>query len=275
MKEQIEILRKLQERILIRDGGLAGFADAEGVDRNLAEIARLTKLLETKAAATYEWLLKKNRIVIAAMSDGACAGCGMRVPTALQQTVKLGKVMCVCPNCGRILYDEPEDAVRGLVPKAKKPLSNATLARFSAESLVIPEMKGNTPEIALGDLSLAMEAGGYVTSGFGLAVEAWRRETLLNTTFGDGLAFPHVRIEGGKLTFAIGHSTQGIDWGGKTVHYVFLATIPLVSSAYYAKLVAGIVKAFADPKKRSWVEAAGGREGLWKAVLKATRVDTK
>ena len=276
MKEQIEILRELQERILIREGGLAGLADAEGVGRNMAEIAHLAKMLEPKVAATYEWLLKKNRIVIAAMSDGACTGCGIRVPTALQQTVKLGKVMCVCPNCGRILYDEPEDAVRGLVPKmTKKPVSNATLARFSAESLVIPELKGITPEIALGDLSLAMEAAGYVTSGYGLAVEAWRRETLLNTTLGDGLAFPHVRIEGGKLTFAIGHSTQGIDWGGKTVHYVFLATIPLVSSAYYAKLVAGIVKAFADPKKRGWVEAAEGREGLWKAILKATRVDTK
>ena len=104
MKKQIQILRELQERILIREGGLAGLADAEGVGRNLAEIAHLTKMLEPKVAATYEWLLKKNRIVIAAMSDGACTGCGMRVPTALQQTVKLGKVMCVCPNCGRILY---------------------------------------------------------------------------------------------------------------------------------------------------------------------------
>ena len=54
-----------------------------------------------------------------------------------------------------------------------------------------------------------------------------------------------------------------------------LAAIPVASSGFYAKLMAGIIRAFDDAKKRGWVEAAMDRGTLWRAILKATRVTTK
>ena len=67
----------------------------------------------------------------------------------------------------------------------------------------------------------------------------------------------------------------GFDWHGRKVRYVFLAAIPVASSGFYAKLMAGIIRAFDDAKKRGWVEAATDRGNLWRAILKATRVTTK
>ena len=95
------------------------------------------------------------------------------------------------------------------------------------------------------------------------------------TAMENGIAWPHVRMEGGPLTVAIGRSRLGFDWRGRKVRYVFLAAIPVASSGFYAKLMAGIIRAFDDAKKRGWVEAATDRGNLWRAILKATRVTTK
>ena len=70
-----------------------------------------------------------------------------------------------------------------------------------------------------------------------------RNEALMPTAMENGIAWPHVRMEGGPLTVAIGRSRLGFDWHGRKVRYVFLA--------------------------------ATDRGTLWRAILKATRVTTK
>lgn len=277
MKTQIEILKKLQERVLIRDG-FAAYAGMDGSMKMVLEITKLERELDTKVASLYESLAKRSNVFVSALVDGACCGCGMKVASSMVQAVKLGETMVCCPHCGRFLYAEPDGAVRGMVPKrGKKPVSTATLARFSSDELVVPNLKASDPAGAIAELAAVMAKKGFVSDDKGLAAAAMAREALLPTSMPEGLAFPHVRgVEGGQLTLAIGRSAKGVEWGGRRVNYVFLAAIPAAASNYYSKLVLGIMEAFRDGKKRGWVDAtASERVALFKAVLKATRVTTK
>lgn len=279
MKRQIELLKALQELILIKgEGGFCSYAGMRGLAKVSEEIGKAESQLEPRVREAWDALVKRNPVVVAVMRGGACGACGMAVPTALGQAIRKGETLCVCPHCGRILYAEPEDALRGFLPKAKgKSASSATLARFSSDELVVPRLKATNDEQAIAELSQLLEKNGLVSDAVGLAAASLRREGMLPTSVEGGLAFPHVRgVEGGQLTFAVGRSERGIAWGERKVNYVFLAAIPSASAAFYLRRVAGIVRAFNDEKKRGWVDAtASDRVALWKAILKATRVDTK
>lgn len=276
MKEQIEILKKLQERVLIRDG-FGAFAGMDGSMKIVLEIGELEKKLDGGVWALYDVLVRHNNVFIAPLVGHVCAGCGMVIPTSNEQEVRLGQKICCCTHCGRILYVEPEDVVKGLMPKRKKQTSPATLARFSCEDLVVPNIKAADAEGAIAELAAVMAKKGFVSDDKGLVAAATAREGVLPTSMPEGLAFPHVRgVEGGQLTLAIGRSARGIDWGGRKVNYVFLAAIPVAASNFYSRLVIGILEAFRDGKKRGWVDTtASEKVALWKAVLKATRVTTK
>ena len=145
MKEQIEILKKLQERVLIRDG-FGAFAGMDGSMKIVLEIGELEKKLDGGVWALYDVLVRHNNVFIAPLVGHVCAGCGMVIPTSNEQEVRLGQKICCCTHCGRILYVEPEDVVKGLMPKRKKQTSPATLARFSCEDLVVPNIKAADAE---------------------------------------------------------------------------------------------------------------------------------
>ena len=102
------------------------------------------------------------------------------------------------------------------------------------------------------------------------------REAVLSTAVGNGLAFPHVRgVEGGGLTFAMGVSKKGIDWNGDTVHAVFLSAIPVAVSAFYLRLMSGIVQSFSKKGGLDVLIGAKDQAALWKALVKATRSTVK
>jgi len=275
MKTQLEYLRELQDLVLIKDGfaahaGLSGYAKVE------QGIVRLEKRLEPEVFKAYDGLVKRNKVFLSVMRGETCGGCAMKLMPSVLQKVRLGKTMKVCPHCGRILCVEPEDAVRGLMPPRKKEISKATLGRFSAEELVVPNLKATSLEQAVAELADLLEKKGYVSDGKGLTLAALRREMMLLTSMEGGLAFPHVRgVEGGQLVFAIGRSKKGIEWGERVVHYVFLSAFPATATGFYLKMVGGIAQTFREEKKRGWIEAGADRASLWKGLLKATRVATK
>ena len=275
MKDQIDVLKELQERVLIK-GGVCAFAGMQDFVRNEAKIAELEAQLDLQCVTIYRRLAKKGPVFVASVSGGVCAGCGMSVPSAVQQAARLGETLVMCPHCSRILYDDREDAVRGTNGGRRTATkSTATLARFSDEELVAPDLAGSTPEAVIAELAMPMQRRGFIEDAETLVAAALRREALMPTAMENGIAWPHVRMEGGPLTVAIGRSRLGFDWHGRKVRYVFLAAIPVASSGFYAKLMAGIIRAFDDAKKRGWVEAATDRGNLWRAILKATRVTTK
>lgn len=276
MKSQINTLRQLQELVLTRDE-LNQSGQVDHLDRLNDSIFTLQDQLNPQVAAIYQRLYKKSHIVMSAMTNNCCAVCGMQVPISLVQQVRIGQHLVTCSSCGRILFAAPEDAARNVAAPDKGDEPKTGISRFSAEELMIVDL-GKTDRVgAISALALAMEKHGFIKNGDNLVSAAMDRENVMSTAMGEGLAFPHVRgVEGGALTLALGISKDGIDWDGENkVNLVFLSAIPVAVSAFYLRLMSGLIQTFEKEANRKAVIAATDSAALWKALCKATRVNVK
>ena len=275
MKSQINTLRQLQELVLTRDEHNQT-GDGSHLDALNDSIAALQQKLAPQMAGVYDRLYKKNHIVISAMTNNCCAVCGMQVPIAQVQQVRLGQHLVTCSSCGRILFAADEDAVMNTAEAPDRDNPKTGISRFSAEELMIAGMDATTREDATAQLAGAMEGNGFISSADNLVAAALERESVLSTAIEGGIAFPHVRgVEGGGLTLAMGVSKKGIDWDGEKVHIVFLSAIPVAVSAFYLRLMAGLSQSFAKDANRKAVIDAKDSASLWKALQKATRTAVK
>ncbi len=276
MKSQLNILNQLQELVLTRDEHHR-IGDGSHMDSLDNSIDSLVAKLEPQPSALYQRLYKKDHIVMSPMVNGCCAVCGMRLPISQIQQVRLAKTIQTCSSCGRMLYNEEEDAPRSTVePPARGEPRKTGISRFSAEELMVCGLKSTTAEGAIRELADAMVANRFVSNADALVVAAMERESILSTAMGDGLAFPHVRgVEGGGLTLAMGVSKKGVDWAGEKVGIVFLSAIPVAVSAFYLRLMAGLAQSFSKKESRDAVRSSKTPADLWKALVKATRHTVK
>ena len=273
MKSQINILRQLQELVLTRDGHHQT-GDGSHLDSLNESIDALQKKLEPQTVGLYERLYKKSHIVISAMNNNCCAVCGMQVPIAQGQQVRLAQHLVTCSSCGRILFSDDE-AVTNVAEAPDRDNPKTGISRFSAEELMIVDLPGDSREEAISALAETMEKNKFISSAENLVTAALERESVLSTAM-DGIAFPHVRgVEGGGLTLAMGISKKGIDWDGEKVNIVFLSAIPVAVSAFYLRLMAGLAQAFAKEASRKAVIEAKDSAALWKALQKTTRQTVK
>ena len=271
MKSQLNNLRQLQELVLIRDEHHQT-GDGSHLDKLNDSIDSLMQKLEPQVAGLYNRLYKKSHIVLAAMSNGCCSVCGMQVPIAQSQQVRLAQHLVTCSSCGRILFATDADAAQNVAEKPDRDDPRTGISRFSAEELVLTDLKAETKAEAIEVLAKLMEQHHFISNADSLVAAAMDREAVLSTALGNGLAFPHVRgVEGGGLTFAMGVSKKGIDWDGETVHAVFLSAIPVAVSAFYLRLMSGIVQSFSKKDGLDALLDAGDQASLWRALVKATR----
>ena len=270
MKSQINILRQLQELVLTRDEHHQT-GDGSHLDSLNDSIDALQQKLEPQVAGLYERLYKKNHIVISAMSNNCCAVCGMQVPIAQGQQVRLAQHLVTCSSCGRILFAD-EDAVVNVSEAPDRDNPKTGISRFSAEELMLVDLGDGTREDAIAKLAKAMEDHKFISNADNLVTAAMERESVLSTAMEGGIAFPHVRgVEGGGLTLAMGVSKKGVDWDGEKVNIVFLSAIPVAVSAFYLRLMSGLTQAFSKDANRKALLEAKDAAALWKALQKATR----
>ncbi len=275
MKSQINTLRQLQELVLTRDEHHQT-GDGSHLDALNDSIDALQQKLVPQVAGLYARLYKRSHIVISAMVNNCCAVCGMQVPIAQGQQVRLGQHLVACSSCGRILFAADEDAVVNTSEAPDRDNPKTGISRFSAEELMVCDLGSATREQAIAKLALAMEKHGFISSAENLVTAALEREGVLSTAMEGGLAFPHVRgVEGGGLTLAMGVSADGIDWDGEKVNMVFLSAIPVAVSAFYLRLMAGLAQSFAKEANRKAVLEAKDAATLWKSLQKATRTTVK
>ncbi len=275
MKSQINTLRQLQELVLTRDEHNQT-GDGSHLDALNDAIDALQQKLAPQVAGIYARLYKKSHIVISAMVNNCCAVCGMQVPIAQGQQVRLGQHLVTCSSCGRILFAADEDAVVNTSEAPDRDNPKTGISRFSAEELMVCDLGACSREAAIAKLALAMEKNRFISSAENLVTAALEREGVLSTAMEGGLAFPHVRgVEGGGLTLAMGVSKEGIDWDGEKVNMVFLSAIPVAVSAFYLRLMAGLAQTFAKEANRTAVLEAKDSAALWKALQKATRATVK
>ena len=270
MKSQINILRQLQELVLTRDEHHQT-GDGSHLDSLNESIDEIQKKLDPQSGGLYARLYKKSHIVLAAMSNGCCSVCGMQVPIAQSQQVRLAQHLVACSSCGRILFADDADAARNVAEKSDRDDPKTGISRFSAEELMVVDLGAMSREDAIATLAKAMEDNHFISNADSLVSSAMDREAVLSTAM-DDIAFPHVRgVEGGGLTLAMGVSKDGIDWAGETVHIVFLSAIPVAVSAFYLRLMAGLAQAFSKKEVRAAAVAAKDSAALWKMLVKATR----
>ncbi len=277
MKSEINALRQLQELVLTRDEHHQT-GDGSHLDALNDSISTLQSKLSPQVAAIYGRLYNKSHIVISAMSNNCCSVCGMQVPIAVGQQVRLGEHLCTCASCGRILYAAREDDACSVAAEStdRDDEPKTGISRFSDEELMVVNLDAKNHVDAIEVLAGAMEKGGFIRNADSLVTAALERESVLSTAMDGGLAFPHVRgVEGGGLTLAMGVSRKGIDWNGEKVNIVFLSAIPVAVSAFYLRLMSGLVQSFAkDANRKAAIEAATPA-ALWKVLCKATRVFVK
>ena len=278
MKNQLNLLNQLQELVLTRDEHhMTG--DGSHMDSLNDSIDALTAQLDARSKMLYQRLYKKDHVVMSPMVNGCCAVCGMHLPISQVQQVRMAKTMQMCSSCGRILFNEDEDAPRSVAGKPARGEPRKTgISRFSAEELMICNLKATTTELAIRELADAMAANKFVSNPAALVAAAMERESVLSTAMDDGLAFPHVRgVEGGGLTLALGISKDGIvyDDSGSKVNFIFFSVIPVAVSAFYLRLMSGLSEAFSKQENRDALLAAENQTDLWKALVKATRYTIK
>ena len=275
MKSQINIMRQLQELVLTRDEHQQS-GDGSHLDQINKSIEALQKKLQPQVAGIYERLYAKNHIVTAPMTNGCCAVCGMQVPIAQAQQVKLAQHLVTCSSCGRILFEGDVDAARRVQDKASRDDMKTGISRFSAEELMVADLGAVSREDAIRTLAKAMEGHKFIENAESLVTAALERERVLSTALGYGIAFPHVRgVEGGGLALAIGISKKGIDWAGEKVNIVVLSAIPVAVSAFYLRLMAGLSRSFSKKETLKALVAAESPKDLWKLVVKFTRREVK
>ena len=277
MQSLINHLNQLQELVLIRDEHRTT-GDGRHMESLNASIDQLTDKLPPDIKSLYQRLYKKDHIVMAPMYNGCCAICGMRMPISQVQAVRLCKQIQNCPSCARILFEE-SDAPRwvGETPSRTEPRKSG-ISRFSAESLMAPDLKGTTGAEVIAELATLMEQKNFVSGADKLVESALEREAVLSTAMENGLAFPHVRgVEGGGLTLSLGVSKKGVkfDDAGNVCNIIFFITIPTAVSAFYLRLMSGLTETFLKEQNREAILAAETPEQLWKALTKATRYSIK
>lgn len=281
MHPLVNHLVQLQELTLVRDEQKVTPAGLSRLAQLDASIKAMTEQLPPDICGMFVKLHKKDHVVLAPVSEGICAVCGMRLPISLVQAVRLGREIHNCPSCARIMYccEQMQAPKRlGKTPRRTDP-RKVGIARFTSETLMIPRLEAGDKEGVIRELAYKMEYEGFVDHADKLVDIALRREAILCTAVDHGLAFPHARgVEGGGLTLALGLSPKGVDFGGtgdNLTKIVFLLAIPTAASAFYLRLLAGLTETFMKAENRKVLLAEKEPGKLWKTLAKVTRATIK
>lgn len=274
MKSVLNQLIQLQELTFAKEEQRASQSKMplEQLEKSIAEIR---EQLPAAVADRYDRLQKRYPLAVIPLAHGNCSRCGLAVPAAVVNAAKAGEQLQNCPHCGRFLYF-PDTVVRQPKKKfdGKRPVE-VGIARFSAVSLMVPKLAATSREEVIGELTKVLGEHEFIEDSATVAELALRREAIISTAMEHGLAFPHVRdVEGGGLTFAVGMKEKGIDFGALDGHLskiFFFIVIPTPATAFYLRLLAGLVRTFESAEVRKALLDCEKPEQMWKTLTKLTR----
>lgn len=277
MKSVVNQLCQLQDLILVRDEHRAT-GDGAHLSRLNESIDAMTAALPVNVSSFFKRLVTRDHVVMSPVHNGCCAVCGMRLPVSQIQAVRQCKTLQMCPGCARILFEEADAPQWVGGPLSRTEPRKTGISRFSADTLMVPDLVAGSAADAIEILAGKMESAGFISHADKLIASALERESMLSTAMDNNLAFPHVRgVEGGSLTLACGVSKEPFTWDaeGNQTNIVFLITIPAAVSAFYMRIISGLTEAFQKEANRKALIEAETPLALWKALSKATRYTIK
>jgi mannitol/fructose-specific phosphotransferase system IIA component (Ntr-type) len=132
-------------------------------------------------------------------------------------------------------------------------------------------LSGTTKAEALGQLIDRLAQGGVGVSGEALSQAVWKREALMSTGVGQGIAVPHVRMPGvPRTTMAVGVSRRGIadyeSLDGKPVHIIVLIAATEGDHEGYIRLLASTTDVLKQQELRESVVEAEKPEDIFRVL---------
>jgi fructose-specific phosphotransferase system IIA component len=140
------------------------------------------------------------------------------------------------------------------------------------DTLISVFESGINKRAALDRLVQTIHEAGAVADFEALGRAVHEREAIMSTGIGQGIAIPHVRMEGiAEPTVAVGISAEGLDFDtldNEPVQVVVLFAMPAGSQKEYLGLLAQVMKALKDNHFRDQLVQCSTREEA-AAVLNA------
>ncbi|HEX4644132.1 MAG TPA: PTS sugar transporter subunit IIA [Verrucomicrobiae bacterium] len=146
------------------------------------------------------------------------------------------------------------------------PAKIPTLADFTSEALIIPQLQSRDMAGIIQELSEAFQRGDSRWDAQKLNKSALEREAQMTTAMEFGAAFPHVRSSAcPELKFALGRCPEPVVWGrpgSLKVRFVFLNAVPASDALGYLKLLSGMARLGKDTDLLEQFKTAAGAHEL-------------
>ena len=143
---------------------------------------------------------------------------------------------------------------------------NPTLADFTTEALIIPQLQTRNMAGAIQELSNTFPRSDARWDAQKLNQAALEREQQMTTAMDFGAAFPHVRSNACiRLQFALGRAPAPFTWGqpgSLNVQFVFLNAIPANDALGYLKLLSAMARLGKEPALMKQFKAAASAQEI-------------
>ena len=125
------------------------------------------------------------------------------------------------------------------------------LSSYLDPNLIDTDMRAGSKESVLEELLRRMEANGRIASAEPLLAEYLKREEVMSTGIGNGLAVPHIHTSlVDDYCVAFGHCRQGINFDaldGEPVYLVFMIAAVEETSQKHVRLVSALMRLLKTP----------------------------
>jgi mannitol/fructose-specific phosphotransferase system IIA component (Ntr-type) len=142
------------------------------------------------------------------------------------------------------------------------------LAQLLSVDQIVPEVKSTEFRGAIAELVDHLEVK-HLLSGITkpmLVEQFYRREELVSTGVGSGVAIPHTFVDGlDRVLTVFGRSRYGIDFGAHDnapVYFVVLFVVPKSEYQLHLKTLAAIAKMFSSSEIRQSLAGAADAAGI-------------
>lgn len=274
MQELYNRLIQLQELYFARDEHLIT-GDGKNLEQLDAAIAALLKKLPDETADFFQEIQSRTPPAISPVVDETCYGCGIDLPTSLCAELLHLDSLYHCPNCARYLYPYQGEKLNIQDDALHRRLPRLGIERFSYKKLMIPRLQANDKTGIITELAELLSNQLFFDDPRILIDSALKREAITSTAVEHSLAFPHVRgIDAGALTVALGLKKKGVKFGApknQLTKIVFFIVIPITSSAFYLKLLAGLIESLNTTDARKKLLSCSEPDELWETFKKLTK----